>query len=158
MTQSQYRLYWREWQACRAWLIAHGRDPKQADAQRGKLTAEALGYELSMTNWPRWKNLELDKVLAKFRSVYDGGNLHAQMRAEDQPDERKEALRSRCFKAVSGWVGPDDAARERYLDGTSRKILRTDFPHLDERGLQKLCGIVERSAARKHAKENANPF
>jgi|GEM_PF-4488039 len=170
MTEAQYRLYWREWKNCKAWFISHGFDPNQADAKRGKLTKEALGYELSMTNWPRWKNPELDKVLAKFRSVYDGGNLGAQMRAEDEPIKRKEDLVRRCFAAVSLWVSGDAAHSQefivrRYLNGVSERVAHSSFDSLDERGLQKICGVVEAQARRQKARAfksgevvNENPF
>ncbi len=164
MNSHQHNLYWFEWKQCRAWLMSHGRDSKKADEMRAKLTREALGYDLSMTEWSKWKNAELDKVLAKFRSVSDSGNLNAQLKPEEDLLMRKVKLRDRCFKAVSNWVSGNDEEhsadlQQRYLDGVARRVCQAHFHQLDERGLQKVCHVVELQAKRHREKlEAENPF
>jgi hypothetical protein len=165
MTLSQKSLIWREWAKASAWLLAHGVAKDQLEAKRHQLIAQANGSGLSMADWKRWTNSQVDKVLAKFRAVYDGGNLDAQIKAQEQPEERRRALINRCHLAAQACItkggdeGYNNDMAQRYLDGTAKKICGVYFRDLDDGQLAKVMGALERSAVvkRKNAAAAAVP-
>ena len=159
MNAAQQALYFREWGKVRAHYIARGIDPKQADHKRHELHVQALGCDKSSKSFT---NADLDKVLAKFRAVYDGGNLDAQLAAIDMPEKRRTAMERRIFSAGAKFISGDDHHQREwrtiaYTQGICRKLgFPADWPMRDERQLAQVMGIIERRAqqgARKAAEE-----
>lgn len=137
MTAKQKYLFWREWNQAKRWYMEHGELPGEAEARRPRLIREALGYDKSMTVWRTWKNAELDKVLAKFRAVYDGGNLDAQLAAEEQPEaRRRQRLAEAINLAREVWPQPPgaDAAYEvmRKLSHLAKRRCHIPIDDCDE--------------------------
>lgn len=165
MNAAQTHLYFFEWGRVRKHYLAKGLDPKQADNKRHELHKRALAHDKSSKDFT---NAELDKVIAVFRAVYDGGNLDAQLAALDQPENRRAAMIKRCQAAARSFIeGKDDAAKERnlvaYLDGTADRMFGVAFVHLDQGQegngqLAKVMGALERTARVRKDKAKANPF
>jgi hypothetical protein len=160
MTSAQTNLYFFEWGRARAHYLAKGFDAKQADSKRHELHRRALGRDKSSKDF---SNPDLDKVIAAFRAVYDGGNLDAQLAQLDQPENRRQRMIERAEKAVASFVGGGDDAVRRYLDGTAERMLGVPFARLDQgqdgnAQLAKVMGAVGRTARVRKAKSNANPF
>lgn len=163
MNPAQTSLYFREWGLVRKHFIAKGLDSKQADNKRHELHRRALGIDKSSKDFT---NAELDKVLAVFRAVHDGGNLDAQLAALDQPENRRLKMIDRARKAVRSFInGKTDADKEanvaRYLDGTADRMFGVAFVHLDHgqdgnAQLAKVMGAVERTA--RVRKQKGDPF
>src|SRR5690242_20411596 len=133
MTAAQTNLYFVEWGRVRDHYRAKGLEPKQADSKRHELHKRALGRDKSSKDFT---NAELDKVIAAFRTVSDGGNLDAQLAQLDQPETRRLALVKRCHAAAKSFIdGDTDEQREenvrRYLDGTSDRMFGVPFARLD---------------------------
>ena len=105
MTDKQLQLYFREWRAASAALKALGHAGD--DYQRKALQADAIGgIEKSAKDLT---NAELTKVLAKFRSYSQPADLGAQLKAEDEPAERRaatlaEIVRLAAARGVNGGV------------------------------------------------------
>lgn len=147
MNANQANLYWREWSQARTWYVDHGYTPPQADAKRAELTEQALGYSKSMSNWGTWKNAELDKVLAKFRSVYDGGNLDAQLNAEDQSAKRKIKALDDCARiGATLWPLPDDPEGEyirgKKLNAIALRVCKKRYDALNDVELGRVLGVL----------------
>lgn len=165
MTAAQTNLYFFEWGRVRKQYIGKGLDPKQADNKRHELHRRALSRDKSSKDFT---NAELDRVIAVFRAVYDGGNLDAQIAQLDQPENRRQAMIKRCHVAVGSFIeGKDDDAKARnlraYLDGTAQRMFGVAFVHLDQgqdgnAQLAKLMGALERTARVRKEKANPNPF
>ena len=165
MNAAQTNLYFFEWGRVRKHYLAKGIDPKQADHKRHELHRRALGRDRSSKEF---SNAELDKVIAVFRAVYDGGNLAAQLAQLDQPENRRLALVKRCHVAAGSFIeGKNDEAKARnlaaYLDGTADRMFGVAFVHLDQgqqgdAQLAKVMGALERTARVRKAKANPNPF
>jgi hypothetical protein len=151
MTPAAHRRYLWEWGQARKWFRAHGLDPQQAEAKRHALHAQALGRDKSSKDLT---NGELTMVLAAFRAIYDGGNLSAQLDAEDDPERRVDHLRANA-RAIAAECVSHEGSEGAYLDGLSRRIGGASFENLDERKLQILVGILIR---RKKQLQAANPF
>lgn len=153
MTDAQTRLYWREWSLAREWYRSHGKGTSQADEMRHTIHARALGREKSSKDFT---NPDLDKVLAAFRAVHDGGNLEAQLRAEDQPVLRTQALIANVREVAKGCVdreGMEDA----YLNGLTKKVFQVNtYKELREGQLSQLRGILfQRLAQIRRARSRA---
>lgn len=105
MTDKQLQLYFREWRAASAALKALGHAGD--DYQRKALQADAIGgIEKSAKDLT---NAELTKVLAKFRSYSQPADLGAQLKAEDEPAQRRaatlaEIVRLAAARGVNGGV------------------------------------------------------
>ena len=165
MTTAQTQLYLYEWGRVRKHFRARGIEPKQCDTKRHELHKRALGRDMSSKDF---SNAQLDKVLAAFRAVSDGGNLDAQLAALDQPENRRAAMVKRCWAAVRTFIDPAADGdyvepSRRYLDGTSDRMFGVAFVHLDhgQEGnaqLAKVMGALERTARVRKAKKNTNPF
>lgn len=158
MNEAQYRLYWREWKKVRTWLIQHGRTPAEADEMRGTLTEKKLGYKKSMSNWGTWTNAEVDKVLAAFRAISDGGNIDAQMAAEEQPAARKMRLQSAVFE-VAEKIWPMQGAvdplyqRERKVNFVCLRVCKMRWDSLSDVQLARILGVLKRQLERIQERE-----
>lgn len=88
MTTKQKSLYWRQWAAVRKVLIdLGGYSSADADAERHKIAADALGEDKSST---AFNNRDLDKVLDAFRAylVLPEGPVSGPSREDAQPKSR----------------------------------------------------------------------
>jgi hypothetical protein len=156
MSPAQTALYFREWGLARTWYIVHGLDPKQADAKRHELHVAALGRARSSKDFT---NADLDKVLAKFRAVHDGGNLEAQLAAENAPEERRRDVLHRCDLALWDCYQLGDRrfasaeTCERYIAGTCRKVIGKEVADCDATELAKVLGCL--TAMLRRAREKA---
>jgi hypothetical protein len=170
MNEAQYRLYWREWKQVKTWLLQHGRTAAQAEEQRRALTEKALGYPKSMSNWGSWKNAEFDKVLGAFRAVYDGGNLGAQLHAEEQPEVRRhriagqvEGLAHKLWPEQSP-MDPPDLWRKK-LNAVCYKVCKAPCEKLSDVQLGRVLGVLHVQWKRLQARDeervaaaDKNPF
>lgn len=156
MSPSQTALYFREWGLARAWFIAHGIDAKQVDAKRHELHVAALGKAKSSK---AFSNADLDKVLGKFRAVHDGGNLDAQLAAEESPEERRRGLIEACDAVVFDYYQLGDnrfadmAHGRRYINGTARNVIHKELEDCDASELAKVLGCL-RARLRRMRTEN----
>ncbi len=149
MNAAQTGLYWREWSLARDWFRSHGRGVSQADEMRHTLHERTLGRTKSSKDFT---NADLDKVLASFRAIHDGGNLDAQLAAEDQPEHRHQALVANVRDLASGCVSREGTERA-YLDGLAKKLFGADrYQDLDERRLQQLRGVLFKRLAQLRKK------
>jgi hypothetical protein len=165
MTSAQTNLYFFEWGRVRRHFLAKGIDPKQADAKRHELHRRALGRARSSKEFT---NAELDKVIAVFRAVSDGGNLDAQLAQLEQPENRRKLMLGRCDRAVRSFIAGNDDAHtaelvRRYLDGTADRMFGVPFGRLDHNQdgsaqLAKVMGALERTARVRKQRANPNPF
>lgn len=167
MNAAQKNLYFFEWGRVREHYRSKGIDPKQADAKRHELHKRALGRDKSSKDFT---NAELDRVIAVFRAVYDGGNLEAQLAQLDQPESRRRSMIARCNVAVRSFIeGTTETMIEQnakaYLDGTAQRMFGVAFVHLDngQEGnaqLAKVMGALERTARvrREKAAERDDPY
>lgn len=141
MTAKQKSLYWRQWAAVRKVLIdLGGYSAADADAERAKIAAEALGGEKSST---RFTNADLDRVLDAFRSylVLPEGPATGPSRTESQP-------KSRLIWGIQN-TGLDDA----YIAAISQDQFRTrDWRGLTEKQLTALrWTCIARARAKRQA-------
>jgi hypothetical protein len=160
MTAAQTKLYFFEWGQVRKHYLAKGIDAKQVDAKRHELHQRALGRARSSKDL---SNAELDKVIAVFRAVYDGGNLDAQLAQLDQPENRRLQLIKRCRHAAGSFIeGDDEYEVEKnitaYLDGTADRMFGVSFVSLDQgqvgdAQLRKVMGALDRTARVRKAKQ-----
>ena len=155
MSPAQTNLYFFEWGRVRKHFLAKGIDSKQADNKRHALHNRALGRDKSSKVF---SNAELDKVIAAFRAVSDGGNLDAQMRVQDSPDVRRASIERRIEAALDVVFVPRDPefaglARNRYLDGTAKRICGKMFALLTDAERAKVMGALERSARVKKSQQ-----
>lgn len=142
MNEAQRMLYFGEWQRVRDVRKAKGLPA--GDVERHNLHLKALGVRKSSKDFT---NADLDKVLAVFRAITEPGNLNAQLRALDQPDERGAALRAQVRELAMRCVAKP-GLEGVYLDGMARKIFGPPQYHLlDERQLAQLAGILRRRIA-----------
>lgn len=161
MNAAQKSLIWREWKLAADWYLAHGKVKADLEGLRHLLIRQAVGGDLSMSKWERWTNSQVDRVLAKFRAVYDGGNLNAQLKAQEQPEERRRKMIERCHQAAYTCINKGDDAgynndiAQRYLDGTANKMFGVWFREIDDSQLPRLMGALEHSAVVKERKRAA---
>jgi hypothetical protein len=153
MNLAQKSLIWREWAKASAWLVAHGMAKDQLEAKRHQLIAQANGAGLSMSNWQRWTNSQVDKVLAKFRAVYDGGNLNAQLAAEEQPAKRAgkaEAILRNLVAEVYPHVAGEDTQYKwnNHIEVMARKVCKKRFDQCSDAEIYRLIGIFKRQLTR----------
>jgi len=154
MTPAQTALYFREWGRVRAHYLAKGIDPKQADHKRHELHRRALGVDKSSKTFT---NADLDKVLAVFRAITEPGNLTAQLRQLEQPEQRTAGLRQGCrefclrLPKIAAAKAPEQYALN-YLDQLARSVVGCRFDDLDEKELARIYGIL------RHRRVDKNPF
>lgn len=144
MTPKQQSLYWREWGNVRRALVAAGRTPAEADAQRHRIHIEQLGRDVSSK---RLTNAQLDAVLAGFRAYSRPDDLMAQLRLIDQPEERLAAYKRRAVELAER-CGVEEHGVEAYLDTLARRICTRTWATVTETDAAKLCGILEQQAQR----------
>lgn len=153
MNSEQQRLYFYEWGLARRYLVGRGIDPKQADAKRHDLHRKALGRDKSSK---AFTNADLDKVIAVFRSVYDGGNLDAQLTQLDQPKKRAAAAISR-IEVLMLHLQVEPGRESGYVQGIARKLFRDDqYQHFDDIRLAQLEGVIVRRLLQLHAKDRVD--
>lgn len=137
MTEAQKKLYWREWNACAK--VRRARGLGVADANRHALHVEALGKDVSMLDLTQ---LQFDRVLAKFRSYSKPDDLGAQLRADDQDENR----RTRALAEIEALA--DRAGINGGIDGVSRYFHRwlkgKPVGDLDFRTLKVVSGMLKR--------------
>jgi len=158
MNLAQKSLLWREWSKVSAWYLAHGKTKADLDGLRHALVRQACGSDLSMANWKRWTNNNVDHVLAKFRAVYDGGNLDAQLAANDQPERRLGKMEAQARNLVRevypAQTGEDaDFKWKNMLNGISRRINRCDFAEITtEKQMMNVVGALRVQLRRNEEK------
>ncbi|MEY4489713.1 MAG: hypothetical protein RIQ79_2221 [Verrucomicrobiota bacterium] len=158
MTVAQRSLYFCAWADCRKALVALGRDA--SDEARHALQAEALdGKKKSST---ALTNGELDRVLAKFRSYSEPGDLNAQLKPEEDAEAKRSRMMERCEKASAVFITGDGPLvslhRRNWLNAAARRAAGADFDHCMPDQLTKLAYILEARVRAKYkadAKEDA---
>ncbi|MCS6244680.1 MAG: hypothetical protein H2172_16385 [Opitutus sp.] len=156
MNPAQQSLYFREWGACRKALAELGR--AHDDAVRKVLQKEALGGAVKSSKV--LTNGELTKVLAKFRTWSEPGNLKAQMHAEEEPEQRIAAYRARV-EVLAPLCGIKDGRRG--VEGYYWKFLANKkLCQLGADTLRKLVFVMEKRAkelaAKAEAGDDGDPF
>lgn len=131
MSPRKTRLYFWEWGRVRDVLKGRGMDGALIESRRHQLHKQALGADKSSKDFT---NADLDKVLAAFRAITEPGNLRAQLRALEQPAERKADV----------WL-QIDALLEELAVGTHEALDEYD---LHERRMRYVGGILERVIGR----------
>jgi hypothetical protein len=132
-----------------------------------------------MSEWKRWTNAELDKCLAKFRAIHDGGNLDAQIDAEEQPARRlgqmEAQARNLCREVYPVRAGEDGAFKEEnYLNAISRNMCHCAFAAITTekqmmsvitalrqqraRNEKNAAAAIAEAHAQSEAVDPANPF
>lgn len=144
MTPKQQSLYWREWGNVRRVLVAAGRTPAEADAQRHRIHIEQLGRDASSK---RLTNAQFDSVLAGFRAYSRSDDLMAQLRLIDQPEQRLASYKRRAAE-LADQCGVEEEGRDAYLDALARRICSRTWATVTETDAAKLCGILEQQAKR----------
>lgn len=170
LTSRQNAAYWAEWSKCRDALAELGRNCD--DSARHGLHVEALGYAKSSK---QFTNPELTKVLAKFRSYSDAGNLSAQLKPEEEEDQTRAGLRTRIDTAIATLIADRvfkdnfhrSCAADKYLASTTGRMFGRATSQLTVQELRKLTIELEQGAARKRrkalattpaAEDDGNPF
>jgi len=156
MNPAQQSLYFREWGKARKALADLGRP--HDDAARKDIQKNALGGVVKSSKF--LTNAELTKVLAKFRSYSEPGNFDAQMHAEEDPEQQRQALLKR-IETLAGECDIDGG-----LDGVTgyfKKFLcQMPVVRVDYDTLRKLAGILERRKAqmapKAPAEDDGDPF
>lgn len=139
MSPAQQKKYWWEWARCSEHLTAQGFSAERIKAERHNLHRKALGQDKSST---KFTNGDFDSVIAVFRAVWDGGNFAAQMRLQEQPEERARMTRAR-IEALMPAVGVEFGRERAYLNGMCRRIFGCDqFQKLTDAQAFRLEGIM----------------
>ncbi len=148
MNAAQTRLYFFEWGRARAWSETHGvTTAAQLDARRHALHVKALGRDKSSK---AFTTDDLDRVIAAFRAVWDGGNLDAQLDAQEAPEERLAAVLDKCQAATWEMYELGDLRlgnRERamrYVAGTAKNVIGKELSDCTEADLGKVLGCLLR--------------
>lgn len=147
MTAAQQSLYFFEWGQARKWFLAHGIDPKQADAKRHSLHKKALGVDKSSKDF---SNADLDKVLGVFRAVSRPGDFNAQMDIQEQPADRHKELMEQCRRAAWEMYNQGDnrlaktEMQNRYIAGTARNVIGKEPADCTDAELAKVLGCLRR--------------
>jgi hypothetical protein len=148
LSKIQMALYWREWAACK--VVRKARGLCATDEARHALHAQALGMDKSTKDLT---NRDFDRILAIFRTFSRPDDLNAQLRAEDQPEVRKEVSIAQAYEVLDelnllGKEFKGEDARERYLNGTAWAIFKRPVRDLDDEESAKLCGVLRRQLLR----------
>lgn len=158
MNAAQQKKYFFEWGRARAWYLARGFSPAAADAKRHELHVKALGRAKSSKDF---SNADLDKVLAVFKAVHDGGNLDAQLQQLDQPYLRQKLLIDRCLGAGRVFITGKDRQHidSRTVNYCSRIAENMGYgkawPLADEKQMGNVTRAIEKEAERVRQKEDA---
>lgn len=161
MTPAQTSLYWREWAACRAALLALGRDA--SDAARRHLQAEALRGRVKSSK--SLTNAEFSAVLGKFRAFSKPDDLGAQMHAQEEQDPA--TTRGRYLDRIHAglillkpdhdFADPKFAGLNRgtYVNALAQKMYGAGVAELDLDQLRKLAGLIETRAESRRQRDQA---
>ncbi len=147
MNAAQQKKYWWLFGPVREYLKAKGLTPAQIEERRHALHRKALGRDKSSTTFT---SADFDKVKAAFRAEWDGGNLGPQLDAQDEPDERREALVGGCLDATADMFAlGDDRLREHksrlgYVAGTARNVVGKELEQCTEAELGQVRGCLDR--------------
>lgn len=150
MTAKQKKLYWGEWGAARRALIRAHYEPKEADARRLEIHAEVLGIQefdptdpghRSAVSSKGMTNAVFDQVLAAFRALSDGGNLNAQIKADNQPLIRAKGALSALMKRM-------DASPE-YVEGIAQNMFRKKLDYCDEKQVKAVIAALNKHRLRR---------
>lgn len=150
MNASRQRKYWWLFGPVREYLKGRGLSSTQIEERRHALHRKALGYDKSST---AFTDDEFDKVKRAFRAEWDGGNLDAQIAAEDEPADRRQAIIDNCADATAEMhaLGDDRLstanARSGYIAGTARKVIGKALDQCTEAELGKVLGCLKRRVA-----------
>ncbi len=147
MNAGQQKKYWWLFGPVRDYLKARGYTPAQIEERRHALHRKALGKDKSST---AFTSADFDAVKREFRAEWDGGNLNAQMDADEEPEQRKEAVMGGCMEATADMfaLGDDRLAdaksRLGYIAGTARNVVRKELEECTEAELGTVRGCLER--------------
>lgn len=163
MNPAQTMLYFREWRACADALKALGR-PYDNEV-RHALQADAIGGFTKSSK--KLTNGELTKVLARFRSYSQPGNLAAQLKPEDEPTQTRADYFARIDAALFAILpdakcrcqhGFEPNARRAYGNAIAKKSWHAaNVEALDDTGLRKFTHALEARAGIKPGKATAAP-
>lgn len=149
MNAASKAMLWAIWARCAAIYREQGMKPKDIDEKRRRVTANALGYPLSMSAWKRWKVAEVTKVKQAFMAICEPTNLGAQMKAEDGKEQHRGKIFAACWNLTEEMVKTDDLMGDRlnyqiekYLDSICRSVGGKMAQHCDAEVLAKVRGIL----------------
>jgi hypothetical protein len=125
MTAKQNAFYWRTWSKVRKLLIElGGYSAAEADGERHRITADALGAEKSHT---AFSNDEFDKILDAFQDylVLSEGPTKGPKRAEIQPKMRliNGIQKTGWGDAYIGTIALDQFGTEHWRDLTDKQLV-----------------------------------
>lgn len=158
MNYKQFKRLWWHWGQAREWLIKHGRTAAEADAMRTKIIAKKLGRPRSMSDWKNWNDDEVTKVKAAFMAVSHGGDLNAQIEAEENP-QKQAGLAEAELRNLLEEIYPDTTAREdtafkrdNIMKATIRRICKKPLEACSAHDLKKVIGEFKQQKARNEKK------
>ena len=148
MTPRQQAMYWAEWGKLRDVLRARGKTSAEIEAHRGALTVRALGAAKSSK---LFTNSDLDRVIAAIKAATQPSDFAAQMRQQNQPDERRAAALARCDAACVAMADRSCGeyqfatakTRAGYIAGMSKKLCGKWPEACDDVELNKCAGVLE---------------
>lgn len=145
MNAAQTALYWREWNECKKALLDLGKLGN--DDQRKSLQRAAIGERTKSSK--DLTNAELTAVIAKFRSFSRPDDFDAQMQAENDGEERIEAMRNKVAKlalecGINGGLKGVSNYFKKWLGGVA-------VEQLEAGKLRKLVFVLERRKAQEKA-------
>lgn len=147
------------WGRVRKHYRKQGMSPKEADAMRHKIHVRALGSDKSSMDLKRG---EFDKVFAHFLAILEPGNLEAQLRILDQPDQRRARLIQLARALVLTLpqikaAAVPEAYATNYIDSLARRVRGKNFEDLDEDGMAVIYGILQQRI-HPEPEEDGDPF
>ncbi len=150
---AKYRCHLADWQKAR-----RARSLACDDAARFALHKRVIGRACSSKDFT---NAELDKVLAALLAESEPGNLNAQLKQIDQPDNRRASMQARCMAAGAKFITGNDAKHVEiktvaYLAGIAKRLgYGANWPLPEVGQLAKVMGVIEAQAQRELAKRDA---
>lgn len=152
MTTAQTAKYFFEWGRARDFFRGRGMPHAEADAQRHRLHVKALGRAKSSKDFT---NADLDKVIAAFRAVWDGGNLDAQLAQIEMPEKRAAAAVAR-IGVLMLHLRLENGRETGYVAGIARNLFGCDdgqWHQLTGAQLGRLEGVIARRLRQIHPAE-----
>jgi hypothetical protein len=147
VNSARQRKYWWLFGPVRDYLRGKGYSPKQIEERRHALHRKALGADKSSKDFT---DADFDAVKRVFRAEWDGGNLDAQLAAEDEPQQRRQAIVDRCLEATGDMhaLGDSRLSTRRaclgYIGGTARKVIGKELDQCTEAELGTVFGCLQR--------------
>lgn len=162
MTAAQTAMYFSLWGRVRDTYKARGLPC--GDVQRHALHLKALGIRKSSKDF---SNADLDKVKAAMLAIVEPDNLTNQLRALDQPDQRRDEVWKKLYAICEqlrignkyAWDEHDLYQRRLvYINGLVAKVIKpkTLWTELTDKEANVLLGIMQRrlfAVARRRKKE-----